>query len=260
MLKRQRIDAEEREQAKAGVIDIHSHILPGIDDGAQDMETSLKMLKESYRQGVRAVIATSHYMKHRWQTRPDEIKELIKKLEKELEKEQLALRIYSGQEIQYFDGMTEMLQAGELLTMAESHYVLTEFLPMSPWSQIRGAVRKLTLAGYKPVLAHIERYQCLRKAGSLTELKNEGAYLQMNYGSLLDSGHFWNLRQRAECDWCRRTLLEGHIHFLGTDMHGIDHRAPDSERALDWIRKKGGVELARRLSEENPAKIVTHEK
>lgn len=256
----QRVDDEERKQSRTGIIDIHTHILPGVDDGAQNMETSMEMLRESYRQGVRAVIATPHYVPHHWKTEPEQIKNLLEKMVKEVKKERLPLQLYPGQEIQYFDGMAEMLQAGKLLTLAGSRYVLTEFLPLSPWSQIRGAVRKLTLAGYKPVLAHVERYQCLREPGHLEEVRNEGAYLQMNYGSLTDTGHFWNLRERADCSWCRRTLLAGHIHFLGTDMHGIHHRVPNSEQALAWIQKKGGGSLARKLAIENPEKIVKQEK
>ena len=110
------------------------------------------------------------------------------------------------------------------------------------------------------MLAHIERYQCLRKTGRQTELQREGAYLQMNYGSLIKLRNVWNLRERLERRWCRKVLLAGYISFLGTDMHGVHHRAPDSDRALAWIRKKGGDTLARQLSVENPEKIILDER
>lgn len=170
------------------------------------------------------------------------------------------LELYRGQEIQYFEGMVEMLREGKLLTLAGSRYVLTEFLPTSSWSQIERAVRELTMAGYLPVLAHIERYQCLREKGRLEELMKKGAYLQMNYGSLTKLSHFWKIRERLDRRWCRRTLLAGYISFLGTDMHGNRHRVPNSAKAIAWIRKKGGSELARQLSIENPEKIILDEK
>ena len=169
------------------------------------------MLRKSYQQGVRNVIATPHYIVYHWRTKPEQIQRLMEQMAKAVQKVMPELRLYSGQEIQYFEGMADMLQRGELLTLAGSHYVLVEFLPQSQWSQIQNAVRELLLAGYFPVLAHIERYQCLRKTGRLTELQREGAYLQMNYGSLIKLRNVWNLRERLERRWCRKVLLAVNI-------------------------------------------------
>lgn len=247
-------------EIEVGVIDIHTHVLPGLDDGAEKMAVSYRMLRKSYRQGVRKVIATPHYTDYHWRTKPQQIQERMEKLATYVKKEMPDFELYRGQEIQYFDSMADMLREGKLLTLAGSRYVLTEFLPQSQWSQIEGAVRELTLAGYLPVLAHIERYQCLREKGRLEELIKEGAYLQMNYGSLIQLSHFWKIRERLDRRWCRRMLLAGYISFLGTDMHDVRHRAPNSARAIAWIRKKGGDELVRRLAIENPEKILQDEK
>ena len=248
------------DKIELGVVDIHTHVLPGIDDGAEKMALSYRMLRRSYKQGVRKVIATPHYAAYHWRTKPQQIQELMEKLAARVRKAMPDLELYRGQEIQYFEGMVEMLREGKLLTLAGSRYVLTEFLPTSSWSQIERAVRELTMAGYLPVLAHIERYQCLREKGRLEELMKEGAYLQMNYGSLTKLSHFWKIRERLDRRWCRRTLLAGYISFLGTDMHGNRHRVPNSAKAIAWIRKKGGSELARQLSIENPEKIILDEK
>ena len=179
------------DKIELGVVDIHTHVLPGIDDGAEKMALSYRMLRRSYKQGVRKVIATPHYATYHWRTKPQQIQELMEKLAARVRKAMPDLELYRGQEIQYFEGMVEMLREGKLLTLAGSRYVLTEFLPTSSWSQIERAVRELTMAGYLPVLAHIERYQCLREKGRLEELMKEGAYLQMNYGSLTKLSHFW---------------------------------------------------------------------
>ena len=251
---------EEPKKKEQRISDIHTHVLPGLDDGSKSIGASVRMLRKSYQQGVRNVIATPHYTVYHWRTKPEQIQRLMEQMAKAVQKVMPELRLYSGQEIQYFEGMADMLQRGELLTLAGSHYVLVEFLPQSQWSQIQNAVRELLLAGYFPVLAHIERYQCLRKTGRLTELQKEGAYLQMNYGSLIKLRNVWNLRERLERRWCRKVLLAGYISFLGTDMHGVHHRAPDSDRALVWIRKKGGDTLARQLSVENPEKIILDER
>ena len=153
------------DKIELGVVDIHTHVLPGIDDGAEKMALSYRMLRRSYKQGVRKVIATPHYVAYHWRTKPQQIQELMEKLAARVQKAMPDLELYRGQEIQYFEGMVEMLREGKLLTLAGSRYVLTEFLPTSSWSQIEGAVRELTMAGYLPVLAHIERYQCLREKG-----------------------------------------------------------------------------------------------
>ena len=248
------------DEIKQGVVDVHTHVLPGLDDGAEKMAVSYRMLQRSYKQGVRKIIATPHYTAYHWRTDPQQIEKLVEKLAAHAKRVMPELKLYSGQEIQYFDGMVDRLREGKLLTLAGSRYVLTEFLPTSPWSQIQGAVRELTMAGYLPVLAHIERYQCLRQKGRLEELIKEGAYLQMNYGSLTKLTHFWKIRERLDRRWCRKVLLDGYISFLGTDMHGNRHRVPNSAGAIAWIRKKGGEELARQLSVENPEKILRDEK
>lgn len=195
------------DKIELGVVDIHTHVLPGIDDGAEKMALSYRMLRRSYKQGVRKVIATPHYATYHWRTKPQQIQELMEKLAARVRKAMPDLELYRGQEIQYFEGMVEMLREGKLLTLAGSRYVLTEFLPTSSWSQIERAVRELTMAGYLPVLAHIERYQCLREKGRLEELMKEGAYLQMNYGSLTKLSHFWKIREAVSLpDSCRSKI------------------------------------------------------
>ena len=140
------------DKIELGVVDIHTHVLPGIDDGAEKMALSYRMLRRSYKQGVRKVIATPHYVAYHWRTKPQQIQELMEKLAARVRKAMPDLELYRGQEIQYFEGMVEMLREGKLLTLAGSRYVLTEFLPTSSWSQIERAVRELTMAGYLPVL------------------------------------------------------------------------------------------------------------
>lgn len=246
----------ESDSWKSGIIDIHSHVLPGLDDGAKTMRDSIAMLWDAYRQGVRVVIATPHYESSHWRTKPEQIQRQLQKLSKRIENLMPDMKLYAGQEIQYFDSMADMLLDGKLLTLAGSRYVLTEFLPKSPWSQIQGGVRKLVLAGYVPVLAHIERYEALRENDRLEELRREGALLQMNGGSLIGKKALWDIKGRRNRKWCRRTLLSGKIRFLGSDMHGVHHRRPNSGKALAWIRKAGGEELARQLAMENPGELL----
>lgn len=114
--------------------------------------------------------------------------------------------------------------------MADSRYVLVEFRPGDNFIKLSRAVRELVSAGYLPIVAHVERYDCLREKGRTAELIGLGAYLQMNAGSVL-GGIF-----DKDARWCREEITGGRIHFIGTDMHNTGERSP---RMLDAWKKLG---------------------
>ena len=155
------------------MIDIHSHILPGVDDGASSMKESLHMLSMARRQGITDVFATSHYSKAFPNRDPEKLRrlrdELMSRANRPVKgpdgkiKRRQPIRIWTGQEIFYSNSVIRLLEEGKLLTLADSNYVLVEFMPSVPYSEICTAVRNLSRAGYAPVVAHAERYRCLRK-------------------------------------------------------------------------------------------------
>lgn len=208
------------------IIDIHAHILPGIDDGAADRAESMKLLHMAYDQGIRTIIATPHYSRRQ---HTDEIRTAAAWLQEEACKLAPDFKIYLGQEILYFDSVVENLKAGHALTMAGSSYVLVEFMPDTKYRILYQAVRKLFQNGYHPIIAHMERYDALRIEENLQELMETGCYLQMNYKSL--TGNLWDKNAR----WCRKQIQADRIHCLGTDMHGIEHRTPEITKALEWL-------------------------
>lgn len=236
------------------IIDIHSHILPGIDDGASSTEAALHMLREARRQGIREVIATPHYSRRFQNNCPERIRELCGTLQKMSRENRMEIRIHSGQEILYSGDVPGMVAQGELLTMADSHYVLIEFYPGISYLEILRAVRTLVLEGFSPVLAHVERYRALRDEERLEELTGQGAYMQMNFSSV--SGNWMNETVR----WCRKMLREQYIHFMGTDMHDVTLRKPETEAAVRWMRKKLDQRYMRNLLRGNAEKIIRDEK
>ncbi len=238
------------------IIDVHAHILCGLDDGSKNMGTTRRMLKRAYEQGVRDIIATPHYTKHRWKTSPENIRELIGSVQKEADRITPGLAIHPGMEIYYFSGMEKALASGTLLTLADSRYVLIEFHPATAYSQIEAAVRELSLCGYIPVLAHAERYQGLRYGDHLRYIREMGARIQMNYRSLVHTDGVLDIRGIRERSWCRGVLLDGLVDFLGSDMHGMKHRPPEYEKAEQWICGKIGEDGFRQLSEINPHLIL----
>lgn len=213
-------------------IDLHCHVLPGVDDGAADFEESLRMLKSAVKQGVYAVVATSHYSRQFRNEEPERFRMLREELQKRARTEiQEDFTIYSGQEVFYTEDVVEKLDEKKLLTLNESSYVLTEFHPSMPYSMIINGVRELTMAQYTPILAHFERYTALREQGRVEELIQAGALMQMNYKPI--GGKWYEETTR----WCRKMLKENKIHFLSTDMHNMKARKPDTKEADAWMEK-----------------------
>lgn len=238
------------------VIDVHAHILCGVDDGSKNMGTTRRMLKRAYEQGVRAIIATPHYTKQRWRPSPAQIRRLICDVQEEADRITPGLTIYSGMEIYYHSGMEKGLLSGKLLTLADSRYVLIEFHPSVAYSQIEAAVRELSLSGYIPVIAHVERYQCLRQGSHLSNIREMGGRIQMNYCSLVHTNGMFDVRGVRERSWCRKVLAGGMVDLLGSDMHGMNHRPPEYEAAARWISGKLGEDILQQLTEENPRRIL----
>lgn len=209
-------------------IDVHAHILPGIDDGARTMEESLNLVKMSAEAGFDAVVATPHYSE---KYGPECIGEILEELRLELRNIYPQFQICSGQEIYYHEGLIEKLKNGQALAIADSRYVLIEFSNGVSFGTVCRAVRRMNDAGYIPILAHVERYDCLRDKRNLSELGRCGCLMQMNYDSI--SGCcFW-----PEVRRCRKMIRDSRIHLLGTDMHRSDYRSPNPKQAIKWLYK-----------------------
>lgn len=231
-----------------GIVDIHAHILPGIDDGSRDWDESRRMLEESYRQGIRYILATPHYSRRGLTPK---IYELSEQLKEEAGKIAPDFMTGLGQETYYHDGLVENLKAEKALTLEGSRYVLVEFDPQVSYQKLYQGVRKLTMARYIPVIAHMERYLCLKKDENLSELAQCDCRLQMNYSSL-DGNNIFN----REVRWCRKQILEDRIFCLGTDMHQMEFRKPDIEKSLWWLSKHIGDSQFKALTRDNAEKII----
>lgn len=211
------------------IIDIHAHILPGIDDGARDWDETRQLLKAAWEQGVRHIVATPHFSRR---TDVGKLKELRDRAAELAHEEGLELEISLGQELRYFEELPLYLEQGRALTLAESRYALVEFQPSDGYQTVKRAVHGLVQAGYIPILAHTERYHCLREKGRTEELIQSGACLQINAESLLGG-----LFDRTAA-WCFKEIRENRIHFAASDMHRKDSRPPRLKEALKKLSKK----------------------
>ncbi|MDO4200327.1 MAG: protein tyrosine phosphatase [Clostridia bacterium] len=218
---------------KRNIIDIHTHILPGIDDGSKNWDMTIEMARISWQKGVRKIIATPHYLPWRPETNPNQIKTLCKDAEKKIQ-EALGIQmgIYSGQEIYYHLDMLDNLKKQKIQTMNDSNYLLIEFDTSISWRELKHAAQTTINAGYKPILAHVERYDCLREKGRVDELSATGAHLQINVRSL--SGGIFD----SDTNWSRKQVKAGKIAFLASDMHNLTSRRPYNSKGLEWFEKK----------------------
>lgn len=173
----------------AKIIDTHSHILPGIDDGAGSWKEALCMLKTAQAQGIRRVIATPHWGGPFGYTDPVQIRELCFTLQEKARRHNISVKIYQGQEVMYTEEAADRIANGEILTLADSRYVLAEFYQGIGYSGIFRAVQRFTQSGYSPIIAHAERYEALKDIGRLEELRKQGAYIQLNFRAIVLMGN-----------------------------------------------------------------------
>lgn len=235
------------------IIDIHAHILPNIDDGSRSMEETKTMLALAWKQGIRTMIATPHYNPSKQGKTADKIKQAVSDVQKEASKIDECFQILCGNEVFYMEGVIEDLKNGKALTLAGTSYVLVEFGQNVSAQECYRAARSLTASRYIPIFAHVERYACMRREGVLDELIRLGVLMQMNFDSL--NGPVWD-RNAA---WCKKTLKNGSIHFLGTDMHRSDWRKPQTDKTMAYLERQFGEEETRKLVWNNPEKIIKNQ-
>ena len=228
------------------IVDMHCHVLPGLDDGPATMEESMAVLREAQRQGIGTMIATPHFHPGRYKVSARSALDALERVRSEAAREGLKLRLLPGQECYYYTELLGELQSGNALTMAGTDRVLVEFDPDAIYAMMTYAVRQRTEAGYRPIIAHIERYECLYdRPDRLEELRGGGAALQLNFDRLLERDGLFRRNP-----W-RRLMKEGRVDYLGSDTHGMDFRPLRVDRAVAWLRSEVEGDVVRRVLEEN---------
>ena len=232
-------------------IDLHSHILPSIDDGAKNMEESKKMLKQAWEEGIREIIATPHFFVNKKNVSKEQILKTISMLEEAMIELGFFIKIYPGNEIYYRSEVEELVEQGIVNTMAGSHYVLVEFDPMAEYSYLRNGILKLVSYGYTPILAHTERYECLFKnKDKLQRIKEHGSLIQVN-SATITKGIFDEMGKRG-----RYLMKKGLLDFISSDSHSMGKRSPRIREAAHILEKKMGTKKAEKILFANPRAVI----
>lgn len=200
------------------ITDVHSHLIPGIDDGAKDMEDSIAMLKNFYNMGYRKIITTPHVMSDFYKNTPEIILGGLENVRAEIKKQNIDLKLEAAAEY-YLDEMLQpKITDGTLLTFGDNH-LLFELPFMTEPPNLSSFIFDLQTNGYKPILAHPERYGFWYKQfDKYREMHQKGVHLQLNILSLV--GHYGPEAQKI----AEQLIDENLITFLGSDCHNLMHQ------------------------------------
>jgi len=220
--------------------DIHMHLIPGVDDGAMDMEMALMMLLAK-DQGISRIIATPHSEAFHFSN--EDIRVIFHRLTATAVKICPDAELYLGCEVycetDIMEQILELLDSGLYPTMNGTQYVLMEFSQWVYPENTASCVEAVVKAGYKPIIAHMERYKYLRDNMELVDqFRDLGALIQVNAYSLFDE------TDDSIKNWARRLVEEYKVDFLGTDAHRTYHRPPSAELGLNWLYENVEPEYA----------------
>lgn len=216
------------------MIDIHAHILPGVDDGSRTMEESIEIVRNASKCGVTDLVVTPHFiLGSSYGTENKEKKELLEKVKAEVAKAQIDIRLYLGNEVFVENNMLDLLQEGKITTLNNSRYLLFELPMQNEYNGMKEIVFQLRLKGCVPIIAHPERYLFFQKHPEVvSDLIEQGALFQSNIGSFYgDYG--------KEAKKLFILLLKHHmIHFLSSDTHRSKDTFYDRIESLKQDLKK----------------------
>lgn len=238
---------------KRQMTDIHMHLIPGVDDGAEDMEMALVMMLRAKEQGISQIIATPH--SEAFHFSKADIRIIFQRLTAAAEKICPEVKISLGCEVyceaDIMEQVLELLDSGIYPTMNGTNYVLMEFSQWVYPENTLSCVKALVNAGYKPIIAHMERYKYLRSNMELVDqFRAMGALIQLNAYSLFDE------MDDSIRNWARRLVQERKVDFLGTDAHRTYHRPPSAEYGLNWLYENAEQEYADAIAWGNAERLL----
>lgn len=231
------------------MVDIHCHLLYGVDDGADDYDMSVAMLEDAGEQGITDMILTPHFRRGMFHWNKKAVTSHFIKLSQAAA--QIGINLNIGCEYHADGDMVHNIRTGYVPPLAGSEYVLTEFGHAVTEDEARGRLNDLLVNGYTPVIAHAERYGIIQKDTSLAaRFRDMGSLIQINAGSIVGAeGH---KIKRV----CRELLKDDLADIVASDSHDMGERCIRMEECRNFVEKKYGADRALKLFEKNPGSIV----
>ncbi|MFD9626505.1 tyrosine-protein phosphatase [Peribacillus muralis] len=220
------------------MIDIHSHILPEMDDGARNFSESIEMARKAVEQGITDIFATPHYYKGKYDNDKEKVEGKTRQLNRVLDDLEIPLKIWPGQEIRISDELLEDYDNNSVMALNGSHYMLLE-LPLNHVPRyMERLIYDLQMKRITPIIAHPERnLEIIRNPHLLEELIWKGAYSQITAGSI--TGKFgWRTKR-----FSKYLIHSGLTHFIASDAHNVENRGFQIREAYKWVEKNLGQEV-----------------
>ncbi|HEY6939894.1 tyrosine-protein phosphatase [Dokdonella sp.] len=233
------------------MIDLHNHMLPGIDDGAIDLAAALAMARIAVADGVHAVACTPHIYPGLYENTARGIRAAVASLQAELDRSGIPLRLLTGADVHLVPDLATGIRTGRVPTVAGSRYLLLEPPHHVAPPRFEQSVFDLLVAGYVPVITHPERLTWVRDHYAVfRRLAQGGAWIQLTAGSI--EGQFG----REAKYWSERMLDEGIVHIVASDAHDPERRPPRLAAACASAARRIGDEAAQHLVVTRPQGIV----
>ncbi len=229
-------------------------MLPGIDDGAGDLAVSLQMARAAVEQGITVVACTPHILPGLYHNSGPAIRAAIRQLQAALDENGIPLQLTTGADVHMAPDFVAGLRSGQLLSIADSRYVLVEPPHHTAPPHIEEFFFNLVAAGYVPILTHPERLSWVpSRYQTIKKLVQSGVWMQVTAGSF--AGAFG----RNPLYWAERMLDEGRVHLIATDAHDAERRPPDLAAGRELAAKRVGAAEAERLVLTRPLGILRDE-
>ena len=220
-------------------VDLHHHLIYGVDDGARSLEDMQKMILRAAQEGVGELVCTTHatpghqpFPMEKYQAHMEEARAFIRERE-------LPLRLHAGCEILYTESSARLVRERQIPTLAGTDVVLVEFTPDMTFRQLAEAATSFGTAGYEVLFAHVERYDALRNLKHVRALRDDfGVYMQMNANTVTTRKGFFTER------WFRHMMEEGYIDCVATDAHNLSSRPCNLRVCHEMLEGRFGRELA----------------
>ena len=224
--------------------DIHSHVIWGVDDGAETKEETFEMLQAAVRDGIDTIICTPHVTPGVYEFPEEKFLAHYREAEEYIRSEGLDLRLYRGAELLWTENTPRLLREGKTPSMAGSKYAMIEFSPTDGREKIYDALQKVAGAGFIPVIAHMERYPAIGKTAQVREMKSRfRAMVQINARSLTRKQP---LLRRGFFD---AIFKEGLVDFVATDTHSMPGRETCMTEGMKALKEKYGEAAEKRIRE-----------
>jgi protein-tyrosine phosphatase len=210
------------------MIDLHSHILPGLCDGSQNLETSLQMARIAVEDGITHLACTPHIYPNVFANNTAIIRPALNALQAELDRQGIPLRLVIGADVHMVPEVINGLKSGEIPTLHGSRYFLLEPSHHVPVIGFVQQIENFINAGYVPVITHPERLHWIQDHyDTFLEAAQQGAWIQLTAGAI--SGKFGKPAKH----WAERFLKEGYVHIIASDAHGVNARPPLLSEGVD---------------------------